>query len=132
MTIERVLPTGQTETEYFNEKRVERGLAPVTARVTKIRPGLRCCAGRCKIGEVVYPVGDRAGYFTEEHSRRCPFNGMAGATSYHAGYQAVARIYDGGEQYNGVLVLNGLFPHEDERNAGVNWKEVVEQIEGTK
>jgi hypothetical protein len=116
-TIERVLPTGQTETEYFNEQRVLAGLAPTTYRITKIREGLhKPCGTKCVVSKVGH------GWFSIDHGSDCVIKRMPGTEEIvgnGAGQQVCGRIVDlDGTILQGVLVLSGLFPYELLRNAG--------------
>lgn len=110
-TIERILPTEQTETEFFNQKRIEAGLEPITSRVTKIREGLRVrCGPDCHIESI------GAGQFIEHHMPGCRHVGGQEFENVGDGTgQACASLIDNdGTPITGVLVLSGLFPYEKE------------------
>lgn len=104
--IERVLPTGETETEFFNRKRGEVGLEPILSRVTKIRPGLHTACG-CEIAEVTYGVGfivrqmnNCVVHRHETHFVPCDEHG-----------QAVCSIAGEEGRLVGVMVLDQPFPY---------------------
>ena len=112
MTIERILPgTEMSETEWFNARRVETGRKPIQSRITKIRPGLRlACGPDCRIEEWVPGWG-----FTEFHGPNCrnKVEFQVLTVSVTANGQACAALADdNGEPITGVMILNGLFPHE--------------------
>jgi len=112
-TIERVLPTEQTETEFFNQRRVAAGRKPIAGRVTKIREGLRKpCGPDCKIDLV------GQGWFSVSHGEGCTIHGFAGKTETvgDGTGQACGRLVDSdGSIIQGVLILSGLFPNERTR-----------------
>ena len=112
MTIERILPNQMSETEYFNLRRTVHGFADVQARITKIRVGLTCgCGPNCTVEGV-----DNTG-FTEIHRRFCKY-GLLQKTfikSNHRGQAVASLVDDDGTPIVGVLVLDGLFPHEESR-----------------
>lgn len=105
MATERVLPTEETETEFFNRKRVERGLRPIPDHVTKIRSGLRLdCPGGCVIeqvtpgqGFVVRRLNDCPIHRHETHVVPCDVSG-----------QAVCSVEG---ELIGVMVLDQPFPY---------------------
>jgi len=109
-TIERVLPTEQTETEFFNQQRAKSGREPIAGRVTKIREGMhKPCGPDCKIHQV------GSGWFSVSHGEGCTIRGFAGKTETvgDGTGQACGRVVDNdGSIIQGVLVLSGLFPHE--------------------
>lgn len=108
-TIERVLPTEQTETEFFNARRAEAGKEPINARITKIREGLRKgCGPDCHIESV------GIGRFVEHHLPGCRTRSIPEFEYVGDGTgQACAILVDNdGTEIWGVLILNGLFPHE--------------------
>jgi len=109
-TIERVLPTEQTETEFFNQKRIEAGHEPTQSRVIKIREGLhKPCGADCIIAQV------GAGWFSIQHGADCTIKRMPGQLEIvgDGSGQACGRIVDNdGSIIQGVLILNGIFPHE--------------------
>ena len=108
MKTERVLPNEMTETEFFNRARIALGLAPITAHVTKIRPGLRLdCPGGCVIeqvtpgqGFVVRRAGDCTTHRQRTHVVPCDVSG-----------QAVCGIAGEEGRLVGVMVLDQPFPN---------------------
>lgn len=110
MTIERVLPNQMSETEFFNLRRTIHGRSDIKLRITKIRAGLKCgCGPNCNISHV-----DRTG-FTESHGRFCKYR-LSEKTfvKCNSRGQAVASLVDDdATPVVGVMVLDGLFPHEE-------------------
>jgi len=107
MITERVLSNGMTETEFFNAKRAEVGLAPIKAHVTKIRPGLWLdCPGGCVIEQVVpggftvRRAGDCTTHRQETHFVACDEHG-----------QAVCSIAGQEGSLIGVMALDQPFPY---------------------
>lgn len=104
---ERVLPSEETETEFFNRKRIEIGLKSIAGHVTKIRPGLHTTCG-CEIGEVT------AGHsFTVERRNDCDLhrNARHVVVCNDLG-QAVTSIREGDWDGIGVMRLDQPFPYE--------------------
>ena len=116
-TIERILPTGQSETEFWNEKRIQAGYTPfASTKVTKIRPGVQCaCGAACHVKDV------GKGWFSEQHEKGCSITNMAGKLELvgDGTGQACARLRDfDGAIVQGILVLNGLLPYELPKTQG--------------
>ena len=106
MKTERVLPNEMTETEFFNRARIALGLAPITAHVTKIRPGLHTACG-CEITEVRYGVG-----FIVRQVNDCVFHrGGQHFVKCDANGQAVCSIAGDEGELIGVMALDQPFPH---------------------
>jgi len=109
LKLERILPTEQSESEYWNQKRAELGRKPTLAPITKIRPGLPTGCG-CRIDEVAY-----GSHYTINHGIKCDMGTLRTerVECSRAG-QAVAGIMDEDSvEYTGVMVFNGTWPHEE-------------------
>jgi len=105
---ERVLPTEETETEFFNRKRAEMGLAPTKTHVTKIRPGLRLtCPGGCDIVQVSYGHGFTVRRLGNCTTHRQPTHFVP--CDEHG--QAVCSIAGEEGSLIGVMMLDQPFPH---------------------
>ena len=103
---ERVLPTEETETEFFNRKRAQMGFPPTQAHVTKIRPGLHTACG-CEITEVTYGVG-----FIVKQVNNCVFHrGGQRFVPCDKNGQAVCSVAGDEGELIGVMTLDQPFPH---------------------
>ena len=116
-TIERILPNQMSETEFWNVRRLIHGYSETKTRITKIRPGLQAeCGENCHIDEVIY-----GSYFIKRHANDCSFPALRDTierVECNARGQAIARLRNTDNVVIcGVMILDGLFPHEESRAA---------------
>lgn len=112
MTIERMLQNDMTETEFFNMRRLEHGRKATGSHVTKIRPDLVSgCGQNCKVTAASHEG------FIIRHDDTCSINRAVTEDEVvrrAKNGQAVAMLRDDDDSIIiGVIVLNGLFPHEE-------------------
>lgn len=113
-------------TEEWNLRRLIHGLTSTKAEIVQIEAGMSLACGRhCRVSEIV--AGQ---YVVEEHGLDCRIC-RAGSTErvrISPEGQAVVAAGTPENPQVGVLLLSGLFPHEESRAAAGKEKENHVQV----